>query len=223
VIPSCQNGHPEAIQIHLNHLSIHRNATMTIAMDDKLARALALAMFHYPRANLQQLAQTAGTSKATLYRISPTRDGIVDMLTSRSIRHMQDALDDARLTVPPFAEALHRLTDNIMREQELYMFWGCAMWIDLKDDAKNFEQHGYQSSFFSDALEAFFLRGQKAGVFRIDMPARWLAKSYDFLLFSAIESAQRGEIAMLGISGLVQKMFMHGAATPPDEGGAGAA
>ncbi|MGC3964125.1 MAG: TetR/AcrR family transcriptional regulator [Rhodocyclaceae bacterium] len=186
-------------------------------MDDKLARALALAMFHHPRANLQQLAQAAGTSKATLYRISPTRDGIIDLLLERSVRHMREALDEARLTEPPFIEALQRLTENVMQGQEFYMFWSCSLWLDLKDGTKNFEQHGSQTTFLSDALEAFFLRGQKAGVFRIDMPARWLTKSYDFLLFAAIESAQRGEIAMLGMSALVQKMFLEGAVTPRED------
>ncbi|MFT4171855.1 MAG: TetR/AcrR family transcriptional regulator [Rhodocyclaceae bacterium] len=187
-------------------------------MDEKLARALALAMFQHPRANLQQLAQAAGTSKATLYRISPTRDGIIDLMMERAVRHIQDALDEARLHEPPFAEALQRLTDNVMRGQEFYMFWSCALWIDLKEDARATEPQGYVSSFFSDALEAFFLRGQRAGVFRIDMPARWLAKSYDFLLFAAIESAQRGEVATVGRAALVQKLFLDGALTAPEAG-----
>lgn len=39
------------------------------------------------------------------------------------------------------------------------------------------------------------------------MPARWLAKSHDFLLYAAIESAQRGEIATLGMASMVNKIF----------------
>ena len=187
---------------------------MTIELDDKLASALALAVSQHPRANLQQLARAAGTSKGTLYRICTTREGVIDLLMQRAERHMREALEKADLVQPPFAQALHRLTDHLMTGREFYLFWNAAMWVNLRD-AKDHDVKGYAPSFFSDALEDFFLRGQKAGVFRIDMPARWLAKSYDFLLYAAIESAQRGEIATLGMSGIVDKMFLHGASAEP--------
>ncbi|WP_205191731.1 TetR/AcrR family transcriptional regulator [Burkholderia sp. LMG 13014] len=187
---------------------------MTIELDDKLAGALALAVSQHPRANLQQLARAAGTSKGTLYRICTTREGVIDLLMQRAERHMRDALEKADLMQQPFAEALHRLTENLMTGREFYLFWNAALWVNLRD-AKDQDMKGYASSFFSDALEDFFLRGQKAGVFRIDMPARWLAKSYDFLLYAAIESAQKGEIATLGMSGIVNKTFLHGASADP--------
>ncbi|VVN29115.1 hypothetical protein PS673_04716 [Pseudomonas fluorescens] len=183
---------------------------MTSAVDDKLAGALALAVAQKPRANLQQIARMAGISKATLYRIAPTREGVVEMLLERCTRHMQDALTGADLESPPFHSALERLTEGVMKERAFYLFWNAALWMDL-NDARNDELHGYGASFYSDALEKFFLNGQKAGVFRIDMPAKWLAKAYDFLLYAAIESAQRGEIASVGMSTMVDKMFLDGA------------
>ncbi|MCB5186298.1 hypothetical protein LG201_13870 [Methylobacillus gramineus] len=191
-------------------LFITRDDDMTIELDEKLTRALALAVSQHPRANLQQLARAAGTSKATLYRISPTREGVIKLLTERSRRHMQQALDQASLMQPPFEVALHRLAENVIAERELYLFWTAALWVNLSD-VRDEAPEGYVPSFFSNTLEAFFLQGQKAGVFRIDMPARWLAKSYDFLLYAAIESVQRGEIATLGMSEMVNKMFMRGA------------
>ncbi|GKS84391.1 TetR/AcrR family transcriptional regulator [Acidovorax sp. SUPP1855] len=183
---------------------------MTIELDDKLAGALALAVSQHPRANLQQLARAAGTSKGTLYRICTTREGVIEILMERAKRHMREALDKAHLMQPPFVDALHRLTEHLMTRREFYLFWNAAMWVNL-GDAKDHDVKGYVASFFSDALEDFFLRGQKAGIFRIDMPARWLAKSYDFLLYAAIESALRGEIASLGMPMMVDKMFLHGA------------
>lgn len=183
---------------------------MTSALDDKLASALALAIAQKPRANLQQIARTAGISKATLYRISPTREGVVEMLKERCNRHMQDALTGASLESEPFHSALERLTEGVMKERAFYLFWNAALWMDL-NDVKNDQVLGYGTSFYSDALEKFFLKGQKAGVFRVDMPARWLAKAYDFLLYAAVESAQRGEIAPVGMSIMVDKMFLDGA------------
>lgn len=183
---------------------------MTIELDDKLASALALAVSRHPRANLQQLARAAGTSKGTLYRLCPTREGLIDLLMQRVERHMREALEKADLVRRPFADALHCLTEHLMTRREFYLFWNAVLSVDLVA-AKSHDTKGCALSFFGDALEDYFLRGQKAGVFRIDMPARWLAKSYGFLLYAAIESARRGEIATLGMSGLVNRIFLHGA------------
>ncbi|MDP1086374.1 TetR/AcrR family transcriptional regulator, partial [Klebsiella pneumoniae] len=83
----------------------------------------------------------------------------------------------ADLTRLPFADALHRLTKHLMTHRELYLFWSAVVSVDL-GGTKDHDMKGYALSFFGGALEDFFLRGQKAGVFRIDMSARWLAKSY---------------------------------------------
>lgn len=198
------------IQTQVGLSGTQRPQDMTIELDDKLAGALALAVSQHPRANLQQLARAAGTSKSTLYRICTTREGVIELLMERTERHMRHALDKADLMQPPFADALRRLTEHLMTGREFYLFWNAALWVNL-GDTKDHDMKGYVSSFFSDALEDFFLRGQKAGVFRIDMPARWLAKSYDFLLYAAIESAQRGELATLGMPAIVDKMSLHGA------------
>lgn len=179
-------------------------------LEDKLASSLALAVAQNPRANLQQIARMAGISKATLYRISPTREGVIEMLLERCNRHMQEALDDADLDNLPFSGALERLTEGVTKDRGFYLFWNAALWMDLRD-IKNDELMGYKASFYSDALEKFFLRGQKAGVFRIDMPAKWLAKSYDFMVYAAVDSVQRGEVASVGMSTMVDGMFLFGA------------
>ncbi|WZB65264.1 hypothetical protein WJ971_21030 [Achromobacter xylosoxidans] len=73
---------------------------MSDGLDDKLARALALSVAQQPRANLQQLARSAGISKATLYRIAPTRDAVIDLLLERATQYLQDALVRAELETP---------------------------------------------------------------------------------------------------------------------------
>lgn len=184
---------------------------MSSNLDDKLASALAIAIAHQPRANLQQIARRAGISKATLYRIAPTREGVIDLLMERATRHLEDALEKAELSEPPFALALSRLTANVIRGGAFYLFWNAAQWVRMLDD-KDLEDAALPS-FYGAALEDFFLRGQKAGAFRIDMPARWLVKSYDYLLYAAVESAQRGEIASVGMAAMVDRTFLAGVGT----------
>ncbi|HEX8606824.1 MAG TPA: TetR/AcrR family transcriptional regulator [Pseudoduganella sp.] len=192
---------------------------MTNDIDDKLARSLAMAVTRYPRANLQQLARAAGISKATLYRLARTRDSVVELLVRRAERHMREALALVDRPGASSAEALLHLTEYITREPEFYLFWQAALWINLGEMTDEVVSEGYAPSFFSDRLERFFLDGQQSGAFRIDMPARWLAKSYDFLLYAAMESAQRGEIATLGMTKLVHHLFSTGALANGAAGG----
>lgn len=187
---------------------------MSSNLDDKLAGALAIALAQKPRANLQQIAKSAGISKATLYRISPTREGVIKLLLERATKHLQDTLTNADLAKPSYAEALGRLTENVMQGSAFYLFWNTAQWVQMLDD-KDLDEQAPTPSLYGEALEEFFLNGQKAGVFRIDMPAKWLVKAYDSLLYAAVESAQRGEIATVGMGAMVSKAFLQGAVEPP--------
>lgn len=187
---------------------------MSSNLDDKLASALAIALAQKPRANLQKIAKSAGISKATLYRISPTREGVVELLMERATKNLQDALIKADLASPPFMEALGRLTESVIEGRAFYLFWNAAQWVQMLDD-KDLDMQAPMPSFYGDALEEFFLRGQKAGVFRVDMPAKWLVKAYDFLLYAAVESAQKGEIATVGMGAMVDRTFLQGVVEPP--------
>jgi len=177
-------------------------------VDDKLASALALAVVRRPRSTLQEIAQSAGISKATLYRIAPTRKAIIEMLFERATVHLQGALGKAEIDTSPPIAALSRLTANVVQGRAFYLFWYHAQWVRVMDDKGDPSQ--LYHSFFSDALEKFFLRGQESGVFRIDLPARWLAMAYDSLLFSAIDSAEAGEVALLGLETLIEKTLLTG-------------
>jgi TetR/AcrR family transcriptional repressor of mexCD-oprJ operon len=163
---------------------------MSEGLDDKLARALALSVSQQPRANLQQLARSAGISKATLYRISPTREGVIDLLMERATQHLQDALARADLQTPPHAAALQRLTEAVVQGREYYLFWNHAEWIRVID-ARTEDANVPIPSFYGEAL--------------------WLVRAYDYMLYAAMDAAQRGEIAPLGMASMVQKLFLEGA------------
>ncbi len=179
-------------------------------LDDRLVAALAIAVTQSPRANLQQIASHAGISKATLYRIASTREGVIELLSAHATAHMQYAVQNSELDNDYYDRALLLLTRNILCKKELYLFWSASLWMDLTN-TKNTEVSGYSPSFYSKRLEKFFLEGQREGFFRIDLTASWLAKAYDFLVYAAAESAQRGEIGTVGLEETVEKTFLCGA------------
>lgn len=180
-------------------------------MDDKLASALAIAIVQNPRGNLQDIAQRAGISKATLYRkVATTRERVIELLMERATKHLQEALLNAELEKPPFTDALHRLTTNVMQGRAFYQFWNVAQWVQILD-AKHVDERAPLPSFYGDALMEFFLQGQRAGVFRVDLPTRWLLKTYDSLLFAVMDAAQRGEIGTVDMVAMIDKTFLNGA------------
>lgn len=181
-------------------------------LDDRLAASLSVAVTQSPRANLQQLATQAGISKATLYRICSTREGLIELLTAQATMHMQHAISNSFLDTGNFRQALLELTRHILHKKELYLFWCSSLWMDLTN-TRCTEVSGYRSSFYSRRLEEFFLSGQRAGYFRIDLTASWLAKSFDFLVYAAAESSLRGEIGTVGLEETVEKTFLFGAVT----------
>lgn len=185
---------------------------VTLKIESKLANRLALSLSQKPRANLQQLATMVGISKATLYRIVPTRELLVATLLRQAEQHIADSLNMADLSATGYLETLSRFIKSILIKKELYILWSTSLWMDLGNDHT---PHVYSpdATCLTKPLEAFFLKGQQAGIFRIDMPAAWLAKTLDYLICAAAESSLRGEIASLKSFELVEKMFIAGAVT----------
>ena len=60
--------------------------------EEKLLKALAVAMVEHPRGTFKEIAQAAGVSKATLNRFCGTRDNLIEMLF--------DSVSYTHLTLP---------------------------------------------------------------------------------------------------------------------------
>lgn len=65
---------------------------------------------------------------------------------------------------------------------------------------------------YSDALDAFFLRGQREGLFRIDVGAAVLTEMFAALLSGMVDAERRGRVARVGMGALVTQFFLQGAA-----------
>lgn len=63
-------------------------------------------------------------------------------------------------------------------------------------------------------MDAFFLRGQHEGVFRLDIPAPALTEIWGATIVGIADGARRGRIARAGLATLVDLVFLHGVADP---------
>lgn len=177
----------------------------TQAQDDdtRLLAALALALVDQPRATLQELAKTAGISKATLYRFCKTREQLVERLGEHSMRALNNALDNADLDSHAPLEALKRLIANNLEHRELQAFL-MYYWKEVGA--------GTEAQLHWDrVLDAFFLRGQQQGVFRIDVSAAALTEIFTWTLAGLINAERQGKVARLGLATLIENAFLQGA------------
>jgi len=174
------------------------------AENDKMMAALARALVDRPRASLQEVAAAVGISKATLYRLCRTRGQLVERLVHHATTRITEAIEAARLDAAPPLTALERLIANNLEHRELTTFL-VHYWRQDTPTAASVEA-GWDA-----ALDAFFLRGQQAGVFRIDLAAPALTEILVALLLGLIDAERRGRVARAGLAGLIERAFLRGA------------
>lgn len=169
--------------------------------DSKTLASLAMGLVEHPRASLQELAKAIGISKASLYRFSHTREALISRLTTHSIGVLNNAIKGAGLeTVEPL-EGLKKLTSISLEHRELSAFLTYYWREGVETDP-----------FESEAtLDAFFLRGQQLGAFRIDVPAAALTEIWFSVLIGLMDGERRGRVARAGLANLVESVFLIGA------------
>lgn len=177
------------------------------ADEQRLLAALALAMVTHPRATLQELARAVGLSKATLYRFCRTREQLVERLLSYSMAQVTAAITASRLTEDNPLEALQRLTVNSLASRECSAFLMMYYWQDGATDLG--AEAGWESQ-----MDVFFLRGQQAGIFRIDVAAPALTELWVAIFTGMVDAERRGRVARAGLAALIVEAFMQGAASP---------
>ncbi len=172
--------------------------------DNRVLAALAAALVDKPRATLQELAAAIGVSKATLYRFCRTREQLVEQLIHHSIEVFDEAILSADLESAPPLEALSRLIAANLEHRELTTFL-VRHWEEMA--ATGAQECGQGEA----ALDAFFLRGQQQGVFRIDIGAAALTEIWTSILIGLVEAERRGRVARAGLAALVERAFLQGA------------
>lgn len=177
----------------------------TEAEDKRILVSLAVALVNQPRASLQDLARAIGISKATLYRYCRTRQALIDRLATHSGRVVSEVIAAAHLDSTPPLEALRKLIAGHLENRELTVFL-MHYWKDATTAAG-------MDVEWDKALDAFFLRGQQAGVFRIDISAPALTEIFVNVLIGLSDAERRGRIARVGLAELIENALLNGIRT----------
>lgn len=176
-------------------------------LDQKVLRALAAAIVDRPRATLQELAQAAGISKATLYRYSRTREQLIDDLRCHCADIMMQELHRHQIeTIEPL-QALKRVIEFHIEHAE----FSCFIFYHWQQDTPADEEPVELWKEHSRILDQVFLRGQQLGVFRVDISAATLADACGYLMCGLVDSARRGRSARFNLVQIIESLFLQGA------------
>jgi TetR/AcrR family transcriptional repressor of mexCD-oprJ operon len=148
------------------------------------------------------LAQAAGISRATFNRFFGSREKLMAQIAEQGEKTLQTIISLAQETVTDYAASLTALIDAHFQNQE-YLVFVCGT------------QSSLENSFWAQylgALDHFFLEGQKAGSFRVDIPHQMLTELFVSMICGMIDAQRRGRVAVSWLGTQMTDFFLHGTA-----------
>lgn len=166
-----------------------------------LLRRLAVAMTENPRSTIKELAEAVGISKATLHRFCGTRENLELMLIEASRKSLDHIIDVAEKDFDNYQAGLRELIQAHYQNREYHVF-SSSNQACMTDD--------YWFAYLK-AIDAFFLKGQKKGTFRLELGVSFLSESFISILCGIIDAERRGRIASMGAEAMIENLFLTGA------------
>ncbi len=179
-----------------------------MADDEPLIEQLASALARVPGASMREIAASAGVGRTTLHRAFGRRGALIEQVGRHVLAEWARLLDEAGIDDAPPGEALERLLAatlplarvNALLLSEPAVYRATA----LTDEIERLDAR----------LERFFARGQRAGVFRPDLPPRWLVYSVSSLLTAAWWAVQDEYVGARDAPRLLRATILEGIAGP---------
>ncbi len=179
-----------------------------LSLPGTLLNTLFAAAALYPRASMQELAELAGISRATLHRLCGTRDNLDSQLEQHARATLECILDSVAPLAPSPLAALRQLIREHLARGELIAFMMSRYHANLQANG----QREADWQFYLDKLDALFLSGQQQGTFRIDVTAALLTELFITLLYATVDARQRGRMPSAD-DRIMEQFFLQGSAT----------
>ena len=178
---------------------------------EHLHRAVADALTDNRGASMGELAASAGVSRATLHRVYGSRDGLNVEVYEWLLDQCDAAFDAADVDDGP---VLHGFDQLIERSYPLAQsYWLLIATPSLEKVPTLISRIDAQDS----RLDQFFKRGQAEGVFRHDLPPRWLAYTLGAQVMSIWYLVNDGYAAERDATSLIRRVLLEGD-LPPGRG-----
>ncbi|MFJ8472464.1 TetR/AcrR family transcriptional regulator [Kitasatospora sp. NPDC094011] len=177
---------------------------------DTVLEAAVGVLSRRPGAHLDEIARAAHISRATLHRLFPGRDALIREVGVLGLRRFAAALDTAAIEQDDAQTALRRLVDAAVPDAMLCAFLAGENQLYENDEINDLWEVQIER------LHALFLRGQREGVFRVELSAAWLSEAFFDLVAGIGWAIQDGRLAPRDAAFSLAELFLGGALRRPD-------
>lgn len=174
-----------------------------ISTRDDLLRAAADYLGRRPNATQDEIAAAVGVSRATLHRHFSGRVALMAALEELAIAEMGTVIDNARLREGSAAEALRRLVTAC---EPVSPYLALLYSQSQEDPTACLEVWDEIDGQITD----LFLRGQRDGEFRPELPAAWLTEAFYSLVAATDWSIRVGRVAPRDASRIITDLLLNG-------------
>lgn len=174
----------------------------------------ALACFaERPDASMSDIARAAGVGRVTLYAHFPSRTAVLEAALDRAVAEAGTVIDAEIHGGEPADRALAALIRSswqvLDRHRRLFQAAQRAL------DAERWRRRHDPALV---RVESLIIRGRTEGVFRTDLPVRWLATTFYGLIHAAAEDVNAGRLEPGDAPHLVEATLLSALAPPPPHG-----
>jgi AcrR family transcriptional regulator len=157
-------------------------------------------------ASMQTIATRAGISRATLVRLFPTRQHLVQAMAEKILADCERVLAAAEAETAPMEQVLAAVVAAYPAFAQLWNL------VYVEPDVLGVpEASGRAEAVFTRTVE-FVQRGQNSELLRNDMPATWLASTFCGLAETAWELTLEGHMGARQAPDFITAILLHGAA-----------
>lgn len=155
--------------------------------------------------SMQTIAARAGISRATLVRLFPTRQQLVQAMAKKILDDCEQALFRAEADTAPMEQVLAALVSDYVPFAQLWNL------VYVEPDALGVPEASARAEMVFARTVSVVERGQTAGLLRKDMPATWLASTFCGLAETAWELTLEGHMGARQAPDFITAILLHGA------------
>lgn len=181
-----------------------------MADEANLFDSVAGALAREPGSSMQEIAAAAGVSRTTLHRAFGDRATLVERVSEHVLADCSRLFDEAGIDEAPVLEAFDRLIEAPLPLAKAY-----ALML-AEPGAYRIASLVERIGTLDDRFERFFTRGQADGLFRPDLPPRWLVYSFGSQLTALWWAVDDGFVGTRDATRLLRATVLSGIATGAD-------
>lgn len=169
---------------------------------EELLEKLAMALARNPGSTMQELAVSAGISKASLHRIYSTKENLQATIVERMRVVFAEIRQVLRRSHGDYVQDLQELVAVHCRNSTYVLFTG-------RDDFFAMIREEEWDSYYDD-LELFFREGQERGILTLDLSAGVIGDVFISLVTGLLESYLWGHLAQREMEKTILRALLGG-------------